>query len=46
VDTLCDVHLQTFKNSARLSPKVSYMLCLPISMTRINSSVEVVAKPC
>src|SRR5260370_475574 len=37
---------RAFKNSARLSPKVSYMLCRPTFMTRINSSVEVAAKPC
>ena len=34
------------RNNARLSPKVSYILCRPTSMTRISSSVDVPSNPC
>src|SRR5260370_34757527 len=37
---------RALNNSARLSPKASYMLCRPTFMTPISSSADVAAKPC
>lgn len=34
------------KTAPACRQKVSYMLCRPMAMTRIKSSVEVAAKPC